>query len=473
LVIRCLLVALLLLPAVALAQDLPDDPCLAGQELFVQNNYLGAEPLLKECLAKEETIAALLPLTMITVIHQRDVEGVDFGKRALALAPDNPNVRYWYGRALLIAGDPGGALLQWEQGLALDVHHIGILEGLARMAMDQGDDAKAYNLLNQMSMEGVDEGWLHQMLSDLARRKGLWAQAATHWKEMIRCEGEDEHNLLVLGELYILAGNPEEAVDLFRHAIKVIPSGATYGGLGEAFFSMDQVDSAAVALTKAVELDPENARNRFNLANALVILDQPEEAGRNFQIYVEQVPADPLGHFNYGVHLERQGQMDEAVAQLEEAVALDPEYVQAYVILAQMYETMGRNDDALRILGSLERLDLDARAELSQWRARLEGRGNEAAEALAAGKVHLMHIVSADPQAVSLIIEGLAAGQDFAALATRFSTGPTAVRGGDIGWVRAADMTDVLRDAIESLEPNETSPPVEAGGLTHFFKRVQ
>ncbi len=471
--IRCLLVALLLLPPVVAAQDLPQDPCQAGQDLFVQNNYLGAEPLLKKCLAGEETLAALLPLTMITVIHQRAAEGVDYGKRSLALAPDNANVRYWYGRALLIAGDPAGAMAQWEQGLVLDVHHIGILEGMARMSMDMGDDAKAYNLLSQMKMQGVDEGWLHQMLSDIARRKGLWAQAAAHWKDLIQREGENEHSLLVLGELNILAGNAEEAVAIFRHAITVLPSGATYGGLGEAFFAMDQVDSAAVALTKAVELDPDNARNRFNLANALVILDEPEAAGQHFQIYVEQVPADPLGHFNYGVHLEHQGQMEAAIVQLEKAVELDPEYIQAHVVLAQIYENLGRSEDALRILARLERLDLDARVELAQWRARLEGRESEAAEALAAGKVHLMHIVTADPQAVSLLTEALAAGQDFATLATRFSTGPTAVRGGDIGWVLASEMTDILRDAIDALEPNETSPPVEAGGLTHFFRRIQ
>ena len=57
-----------------------------------------------------------------------------------------------------------------------------------------------------------------------------------------------------------------------------------------------------------------------------------------------------------------------------------------------------------------------------------------------------------DAEALRLVQEGLAAGEDFATLATRFSTGATAVRGGDIGWVDPKEMVGPLRGAIEPLE---------------------
>jgi len=461
------------LAAPVVAQTGADDPCEAGKHRFVENDYVGAEPLLKRCLQASESLDALLPLTMITVIQGRAAEGVDYGYRALALDPDNVNVRYWYGRALLIAGNQDEALVQWEQGLSLDTQHVGILEGIARLYLQRGDQAKAYNLLHQLRLQGMDEAWLHRALSTLARRKGLWDQAAIHWRDVMKREGESEENLVVMGELEILAGRPAEAVEIFRHAVAVLPSGATFGGLGEAWFALEQVDSAAVALRRAVELDPQNSRNRFNLANVLEILDESEEAGRQFQAYVAQVPDNPIGRFNYGVHLEHRGLLEPALAQIEEAVRLDPQYVQARVVLAQIYERLGRTDDALRVVDSLASLDPGASAELEQWRQRLGGEQAEADAALSAGKVRLLHIVTDDPAAFPLVVEGLASGVEFGTLATRYSSGPTAVRGGDIGWVDPDEMVPVLRDAINALEPGETSPPIETGGLMHVFKRIR
>ncbi len=450
-----------------------DDPCAAGRQLFVENNYLAAEPLLRQCLEQGDNLLSLLPLTMMTVVQGRVQEGRDFGRRALALAPDNPNVRYWYGRALLEAGEVSAAREQWDHALSLDSSHVGVLEALARLSLQAGEHAKAYNLLNQLQLQGVDEAWLHRMLSGLARRKGLWDQAADHWRDVVEREGESEENLVVLGELTILAGRPQEAVELFRHAVQVMPSAVTWGGLGEAWFALDQVDSAAVALKRAVSLDPDHARNRFNLANALELTGDAEGAGDEFRAYLARRPDDPVAHFNYGVHLEHQGRVEEAVAEIEEAVRLDPEYVQAHVVLAQLYENLGRVEEALPLLDQLERLDPAAHAELDHWRRQLRAVSEDAASQLAAGKVHLLHIVTSDPDATGPLREALAGGEDFAGLAARFSEGPTAVRGGDIGWVDPGDMREPLRSAIGELDPGETTPLITAGDRTHVFKRVR
>jgi len=71
------------------------------------------------------------------------------------------------------------------------------------------------------------------------------------------------------------------------------------------------------------------------------------------------------------------------------------------------------------------------------------------------------------------LLAEIEAGEDFGNLAVRFSVGPTAARGGDIGWVAPQDMAGALREAIEVLGVNEISPPVESGGLTHLFKRIR
>jgi tetratricopeptide (TPR) repeat protein len=290
---------------------------------------------------------------------------------------------------------------------------------------------------------------------------------------VIAAEGATEANVLMQGELAILAGRSDEAVAIFRRALGDLPTAAIYGGLGEAYFTADKVDSAAAVLRQAVELDPENPRHRFNLANALELLDRGEEAGRQFRTYLEQRPDDPVGRFHFAVHLMHRDRREAAAAELARAVQLDPGYVQARVVLAQVYEELGRPDDALAQVEALLELDPGSEPELLAWRDQLQDDRAGSAGELAAGRVHLLHIVVAEPEAAAALERELAAGADFSALAARFSQGASAARGGDIGWVDPTGMVPALREAIAGLQPGRTSPPVTVGGQVHVFKRVR
>lgn len=448
------------------------DPCQQGRELFLADDYPAAEPLLRRCLESGDDLMALLPLTVITVTQQRTAEGLEFGSRALVIAPDNANVRYWYGRALLQAGRLPEAREQWERGMGLDAGHAGILEGLARISIQEGKPAQAYNLLRQMNMQGVSEPWLQRLLADLARGQGHWDQAAVHLREVIEREGPSEKDQLLLGELLILAGRPQEAVAMLREAVAARPTGALLGGLGEALFTSDRMDSAAVVLQQAVDADPDQPRHRFNLANALELLQRHEEAGGHFRGYLEDRPDDPVGRFHYAVHLINREQLQEARTELERAVQLDQQYVQARIVLAQLYQDLGRPEAALAEVDELVRLDPGSRDELEQWRTQLLEDLDELRDA-PEGKVKLQHIVVAEEDLARRVSRELSEGVPFAELAARHSLGPTAVRGGEIGWVDPAEMVPALRAAIEKLQPGATSPPVEAGGQYHVLRRIR
>lgn len=472
--LRCVCwVAVMTLATAGLAQAPDDGPCAQGQRYFQDDNYIAAEPFLQRCLERGESLEALLPLTVITVLQERVDEGLDYGARALAIAPENARVRYWYGRALLIAGDADAAMQQWEQGLERDVTHAGILEGLGRLSLQQGNDARAYNLFLQMRLQGANDLWLHEMLTTLARRRGLWDRAARHWRDLVDVDGRSEENLIILGELLILAGQADDALAVFRDAVATSPSGATWGGLGEAWFAMNEVDSAAVALRRAVELAPDNPHNRFNLANTLQIMGDLAGAEQQFVSYLEAVPDDPVGHFKYGVHLELRGEGERALAEVERAVSLDSRYIEALVVLAQMYEDRGLVDETLSTLARLEQLDPGAADELTAWKHRVEEEQQARASNLAAGKVMLQHIIVADATVADSVSGALAGGERFAALAARFSSGPTAARGGDLGWVNPREMMPELQAAIAALAPGDVTPPIAAGGFVHFFKRVR
>jgi tetratricopeptide (TPR) repeat protein len=451
----------------------PVDPCAVGEELFRAGKFEEARTELRRCLdAGGESVDTLLPLTVMAVQTGRREEAIGYSGRAVTMAPEDAEARYWHGRALMVAGRIEEARLEWEAGMRVSTEHKGILEGLAKLAMADGETAKAYNILAQLQRSGVDDAWVHSLLADIAASKGLWKQTLIHMDDVAVRETPDLEFLLLASEVSLMAENPESALNYGRSAVRLAPGPASYAGLGEVFFAREEVDSALVYLRRAVELDPGASRARFNLANALEVLGQVEEAGSHFQAFLAAEPNDPVGQFNYGIHLQKLGRLEEALSHISRSIDLEPGMLSARVVRVQMYEILGRYDEALADIAFLSESDPDNRSELSDWERNIRLKREGSAASHAEGQVHLQHLVMSDATAAELVASELEAGTDFSSLVVRFSVGPGSARGGDIGWINPQDMVEPLRAAIANLGVNEISPPVESGGLIHIFKRI-
>lgn len=466
----------LLLLALLLAGTVPasaEESCPQGRELHEAGDAAGARAAYEECLAAGlEVTDVLLPLSIMNLEDGDLAAAVELAGRAVAAAPEDPEARYWYGRALLRADHRDEAEAQWEQGLQYSVEHRGLLEGLGRLALAEGESAKAYNLFLQLQRQGVDDPWLDRLLAEIAASKGLWEQALGHLQPLLGTEAETLDDLVMATELAILDRRAEEAVSYGRRAVARSPEARTLGGLGEVFFAVEQVDSALVYLRRAVAEPDCPPRFRFNLANALEVAGRFEESGGEFRAYLAEVPDDPVGHFNYGIHLDKGGRPDEALAELEKAIELDPDMLTAHVVHVQILEALGRWDEALLAVEELRERDPGNAAELRTWKERLVSLHESSLAAAAEGKIHLRYMVVADEQTLARAQAELAQGVDFADVTMRYSGGPAAARGGDIGWIVPGDMVEDLREVISSLAVNEISPPVESGGLFHIFKRI-
>jgi peptidyl-prolyl cis-trans isomerase SurA len=69
-----------------------------------------------------------------------------------------------------------------------------------------------------------------------------------------------------------------------------------------------------------------------------------------------------------------------------------------------------------------------------------------------------------------IVRERLVAGEDFATLATVFSEGPDAAKGGDLGWFREGDLEPALENAVRNLKPGEVSDVVSSSRGTHLLR---
>lgn len=68
------------------------------------------------------------------------------------------------------------------------------------------------------------------------------------------------------------------------------------------------------------------------------------------------------------------------------------------------------------------------------------------------------------------IVDQLAAGGDFAALAKEYSESSDAAEGGDMGWTRQGQFMDRIDHAIFKLEPGQISEPIQTQLGFHLFR---
>ncbi len=450
-----------------------DDPCETAPSLYRAAKFVEARTAFLACLEQGgASVEILLPLVVMAVREERIGEGIEFGVQAIEIAPDDAEARYWYGRALLGAERVEDARSQWEKGLQLSVDHKGILEGLARLALAENETAKAYQLLAQLQRQGVNDPWLNRLMADIAAGKGLWKQSLGHLEMAMAQEKPNLQDYMTASELSIMVGDHQGAVDYCRRAVDLEPGAMSYGGLGEAYFAVEQIDSALVYLQLAVEEAPDDPRYQFNLANALEVAGMVQEAEVHFLAFLAMVPDDPVGRFNYGVHLDRLGRSEEALAEVSRAAELNPDMLTARVVKAQILEDLGRWDEALAEVRGLNEVDEANTTELNLWEERIIRQRDLSLSATGEGKIHLLHMVLGNKEILDIVTAELATGTAFTSLVVRYSSGSAAARGGDIGWINPLEMVEALQAVIVPLEINETSPPVEAGGLYHIFKRI-
>lgn len=103
------------------------------------------------------------------------------------------------------------------------------------------------------------------------------------------------------------------------------------------------------AIRRALELDPKNLDAHFNNALLQTALGHLPEALTEIQT-VEQL--DPLSHqvqVLFGRILLRSGKPEEAILRLKRAIEREPRSVMAHGFLGEVYEEMGRYEEALAI----------------------------------------------------------------------------------------------------------------------------
>jgi protein O-mannosyl-transferase len=98
---------------------------------------------------------------------------------------------------------------------------------------------------------------------------------------------------------------------------------------------------------RAIDCTARNAVAHYNLGNALAECKRADEALAQYQMAVQIDPNDPQARYNMAIGLTRRGQVDEALAQYGKAIELKPDYTRAHNNLGALLASRGQTDEAI------------------------------------------------------------------------------------------------------------------------------
>jgi tetratricopeptide (TPR) repeat protein len=140
------------------------------------------------------------------------------------------------------------------------------------------------------------------------------------------------------GEDYFAKGKYGEAVIQYSNAIKIDSHFAqAHYRLSQAYIRMRDLNDAYDELNRTVVLDPDNYKAHTDLANLLISTRNPEslkDAKIHLDILRAKQPNAPETHQAWATYDAAQNDLKSAIAESQQAIALDPSRSESYLQLA-------------------------------------------------------------------------------------------------------------------------------------------
>ena len=142
---------------------------------------------------------------------------------------------------------------------------------------------------------------------------------------------------IILGDLYLYEGMPQEADSHFVRALAIDPdSFAAAYGLGRARFKSGDFTGAIAALRQALAQNPDHLDTHYALGLAYVRQASYRDARAHFARSIALDPDHAESHYGLALILMQQGQREQARQALQKVLALAPDHQRARAKLGEL-----------------------------------------------------------------------------------------------------------------------------------------
>jgi tetratricopeptide (TPR) repeat protein len=333
------------------------------------------------------SLTLLLGLGKALTASGQDAEAVEVLRKAVAAAPDSWDAKYALALALQNAGNPKEALPLFRDVAEQKPQNTGVLTNYGLALMQTGDAKGALQMYTRARDAGdasatlrEDMGGAYLQQNDIDHaieqfRAGLAVNpqdVQLHYDLGLAYKLKDDLDASVselkyseqldpqlpdpyytLGVIEMQRGNFPQAKAQLEQAVALQPAnGEAWSVLGSVDKQAGDDTGAEVALRHAIELLPQQPSNHVTLASILSARGDTAGAAAERKVAADlsrAVVSRQRAQFalDSGKAYLARGQVNEAITQLQTAIAAQPEMVEAHVALADALTRAGRNAEAL------------------------------------------------------------------------------------------------------------------------------
>ena len=282
-----------------------------------------------------------------------------YGKKAFA-AKQSGEAAWQYARAALALKKNGEAKKALETVIASDAGNVVANSALAQIYYDNKEYNKAVNLLIKAYSTKAD-GKLAVQIARSYKAIGNDADAIKYYAIFMKSGKTDKKAILEYAEVLNNNKRYGDAAKYYLKAEGKVPfNGDTYMDWAEALESSAGADKALAIYKKANKKYGTNKGKRA-LKACLIVADANKKssfaaAAKGYQFYLS---ADSKSKKASGVLISlanvqvAQKQVKPAITSLEKAIAIDPNSVDAYATLAELYAKTGQKEKSEKTLETL------------------------------------------------------------------------------------------------------------------------
>lgn len=344
---------LALTPSAVSAQSAsPPNERDAAFALEQQGKFVEAETAWRSILAAHPNNAeACAHLGFLEARQEHYKQAVPLYRKALALDPSMPGLRLNLGLALFKGGELKEAiqvfqsLLKTEPPSSPESQRLSALIGIAEYGI--GDYAAAVPYLKTAAANDPQNLQFRLFLAHSCLSTRQFQCVLDTYHEILTLNAESAEADMLAGEAEDEMRNHAAAIEQFRAAVKADPGEPNvHFGLGYLLWTQNQFEEAAREFEAELANVPANAQALAFLADSYMQLNRSDQALPLIQKALKIDPNLARAHLDLGILYADAGHREEAIREFKTAAHLSPDDPAPHWRLARLYQSMGNKAEA-------------------------------------------------------------------------------------------------------------------------------
>lgn len=289
-------------------------------------------------------------------------------KGLLKSDPQNIELLSSLGNLYVKSGDDEKALAYFSEIIRIDPKNVEALNSLGGIyrRLKKYDDS--ISVLEQAVISDESNVQSFYNLGFTFKLMGKYDDALNCFNRVVEENPEDVLAFNHIGSIYALKNQNKDAVSSYLRGLKIDPNHPIlHLNLAKSYDALGEFEKAQSEYEAALKTKPGWLEAIENYADLLLKKNKTRNAGELVRHALNLNPKDAAMHTKLGDVYTKQSDFDNAEVEYNEALKIRPEFPKALSGLASAYESTGRNEDALEIMGRMENASPEDSSMLCQY----------------------------------------------------------------------------------------------------------